>query len=445
MLTKTAITALLLSSLSSCSLMQRVKVRTTENAPSSVLLKRAQEPWWRQYSDAALNNDIATAIAANPDLRAVAIRIAQADAAIASADATLLPRVNLGFGYQTGRKREADFGPYSLAPWRSGAAFSWELDLSGKLRAARQSAKAGKNASIWDYHAARLELASRVAAVRFNLYRFNAEINSYQDSVDSSKRILSFLKEQLGAGLIAESEVNKQQAEHARLERQRLDVIRLRDLSIVQLHTLRGGTSPSKTLRHSFPKLGQISNKPVSQLLASHPSLLAAESRVRAAFQLEQSAKLNLLPSFSIGAGLSGGQTSLTNRYRVWTAKIGPSLDIPIYDPSRLAAVKARKAQRVEASAHYQKAVLKVLAEVESARINLHSRSAQLEALNREIAALKTRLRLSREQFQAGLISQTDYLVTERSWLESTRSEAALKQAEMNAHLDLVKAFGGGG
>ncbi len=421
----------------SCSSMQK-------SMPSSALVKPVQTTWWRQFNDAALNEDIATAITANPDLRAVATRIAQADAAVSSANASLLPRVNVGFGFLLGRKREADFGPYTLAPWRSGASLSWELDLSGKLRAARKSAVANKDASVWDYHAAVLELTSRIAAVRFNMYRFNAEIDSFQKSLVGSKRILSLLHEQRGAGLVAVSVTNKQQAEHARLKRQRLDVIRLRDLSIVQLNALRGGSSTANTLQDSFPSIRSMANKPISQLLASHPSILAAEARVRSAFQLERSARLNLLPSFGLGAGINGGQNSLANRYRIWTAKVGPSLDIPIYDPSRRAAVKTRQAQRMEASENYQSVVLKILAEVESAHINLHSRSSQMAALKREIVAIQTSLNHSREKFQAGLISQTNYLDTEHRWLESVRSKAALRQAELNASINLIKALGGG-
>ncbi|MEZ7970016.1 MAG: TolC family protein [Rubritalea sp.] len=415
-----------------------------KSTPNPTLIKPIQSTWWQQFNDDALNKDIAIALTANPDLQAVATRIAQADAAISSANASLLPRVNLGLGFLVGRKREPDLGPYTLAPWRSGASLSWEMDLSGKLRAARKSAVANKEASVWDYHAARLELTSRIAAVRFNIYRFNTEIASFHESLAGSKRILILRQEQLGAGLVAEALVNKQQIEHTRLERQKLDVIRLRDLSIVQLNTLRGGSPTSNTLQDSFPSIRSIASKPISQLLASHPSLLAEEARVRAAFQLERSARLNLLPSFALGAGINGGQTSLVNRYRVWAAQVGPSLDIPIYDPARRAALKTRQAQRMEASENYKSVVLKILAEVESAHINLNSRSSQMAALKIERLAITRSLNHSREEFQAGLISQTNYLDTEHQWLESIRSEAALRQAELNASINLIKALGGG-
>ncbi len=132
--------------------------------------------WWQQFNDQALNKDISTALSTNPDLAAIALRIRQADASVLAARAATQPRLNLGFGYREGQKQEADFGPYTLAPWKSSSGLSWELDLSGKLRAASASARENKAAAIWDFHAARLLLAGRLAYVRLNLYRFNREL-----------------------------------------------------------------------------------------------------------------------------------------------------------------------------------------------------------------------------------------------------------------------------
>ena len=76
------------------------------------------------------------------------------------------------------------------------------------------------------------------------------------------------------------------------------------------------------------------------QLLASHPEILAADARVRSAFQLQRSARLNLLPSFQINLLATGAQKTLADRFQTWTTEVGSSLDIPIYDPVRIAVLK---------------------------------------------------------------------------------------------------------
>jgi outer membrane protein TolC len=376
-------------------------------------------------------------------LQSVALSIDQADAAVANARASLLPRLNLGFGYSEGRKKEVDFGPYSLAPWETSGGFSWEIDVSGKLRAAKRSAQKNRDAAVWDYQAARLLLASRVAASRFNLYRFNQELSHVNESLAASSKTTDVLVERSGAGLIADSMLNKQRAEHDRQIRQKLDLERLRDLSIVQLRTLRGGTAPAETSRKGFPVVNSADSYTLDKALRFHPEILAAEARVRAAFQLEKATRLNLLPSFKIGAFASGRTPSLGNRYRSWITKVGPSLDIPIYDPARLASVKARKAEKESAAANYRKTTLKVLEEFDSARINLRQRTAQLAAVQREIKELESARNFAREQYDAGITSQIEFLDTERRWLEAKRSGATLRQAQLNANLNLIKATGG--
>lgn len=436
-----AVTALAVVVLTSCS----SSFGPLDSSPQKELgQKRVNVPWWRQLNDPSLNQDISSAFSENPQLQEIALRIELANAAVAQARASRLPHLNLGFGYEHGRRQEVDFGPYDLSPWRSRAGLSWEIDVTGKLRAAQRSASANREAAVWDLHASRLLLASRIVSTRINLYRFNSEIRTITQSLDSSQRTLHSLVDRSQAGLIPDSHLDKQRAETERMKRAKLDLERLRDLAIVQLRTLRGGHNPSGTAKASFPADLSFSSRPLNELISSHPSVLAAEARVRSAFQLQQAASLDLLPSFQINLLASGGQRSLAERFRVWTAKAGPSLNIPIYDPSRIANLKARRADANIAAAQYRQTVLTILEEVDSARINLASRRSQLAAAKRETQALVNSRKNADEQFHAGLISQIGYLDTERQWLEAKRSQAALHQAMLEAQINLLISTGGG-
>ena len=414
------------------------------SSPHALAEKRASIPWWRQLNDSSLNHDVTAAFSANPSLQTVALRINQADAVVAKARASTLPRLNLGFGYREGRRQEVDFGPYDLAPWKSSAVFSWEIDVTGKLRAAQKSASENRSAAVWDYHSARILIASRIASVRMNLYRFNAEITNLEEALSANQRTLDSLTERSQAGLIPDSVLDKQRAEDERLKRTQLDLERLRDLTVVQLRTLRGGTNPSGTSRSSFPSPSALSTNPLNQLLASHPEILAADARVRSAFQLQRSARLNLLPSLQINLLATGAQKTLVDRFQTWTTEVGPSLDIPIYDPARIAVLKSRQAQAKIAASEYRTTVLNILEEIDTARINLKSRRAQLASAQRETQALTRTRKNAREQFDAGLTSQIEYLDTERRWLDAKRSQAAVQQTMLDAQINLIKATGGG-
>lgn len=415
-----------------------------QSSQAALAHKRMNIPWWRQLNDPSLDQDITSAFSNNPQLREVSLRIEQADAAVAKARASRLPHLNLGFGYEEGRSQEVDFGPYDIAPWRSRAGLSWEIDITGKLRAAQKSASANREATVWDHHAARLLLAGRVASTRMHLYRFNSEIQTTSASLVASQGTLDSLLDRSQAGLIADSLLDKQRAEIERMKRVKLELERLRDLAIVQLRTLRGGSNPSQTARNTFPSDLSFSSRPINQLITSHPSVLAAEARVRSAFQLQNSARLDLLPSFQLNLLASGGQKSLADRFQVWTAQAGPSLSIPIYDPSRLATLSARRTEAKTAATKYRQTILTVLEEIDSARISLASRRSQLIAAKKETQALSNSRKNAREQFDAGLISQIEYLDFERQWLEAKRSQAALRQSTLEAQINLLIATGGG-
>lgn len=416
----------------------------TSSPHAELAKKRGNVSWWRQLNDSSLNQDISSAFANNPQLRQIALRIEQADAAVAKARASRLPHLSLGFGYEDGRRKEIDFGPYDLAPWSSRAGLSWEIDVTGKLRAAQKSASANRNAAAWDYHAAKLLLAGRIASSRMNLYRFNSEIQTTAQALAASQKTLTFLTEHSQAGLITDLPLDKQRGEIERLKRLKLDLERLRDLVIVQLRTLRGGSISSQTTKGTFPADLTFQARPLNELIASHPSVLAAEARVRSAFEIQESARLDLLPSFKLNLLATGRQMDLTNRFQVWTAQAGPSLNVPIYDPSRLATLSARRAEAKIAASQYRQTIITVLEEIDSARINLISRRSQLAAAKRETQALANSQKNAREQLDAGLTSQIEYLEFERRWLEAKRSQAALHQAMLEAQINLLISTGGG-
>ncbi|MFM1560713.1 MAG: TolC family protein, partial [Roseibacillus sp.] len=146
-----------------------------------------------------------------------------------------------------------------------------------------------------------------------------------------------------------------------------------------------------------------LPSRTTSAVLRHRPDLLAAEARVRSAFQLEESSRLNLLPSLALGAGASGQSSALAAGFRQWIASVGPRLDIPVYDPRRLAAVRVR----------------------------------------REVTALDEARQNTLALFEGGIVSQIELLESERRSLEGRRQELAVRHALLRDHLALVKALGG--
>ncbi len=411
--------------------------------------QRIAPQWWRAYGDSQIDRDVTTALAESADLQQIAARLAGADAQVEKARKASWPRLNLGYGYRVGEAREPDFGPYELKPWTGSAQLQWELDLFDKLQRARESAQLSRRALYWELAGARLMLTSRVVESRLRISRLSAERSILGEAVDANADILKILRDRLDAGLVAETEVLRMEAEYEKLDRAREELYRLQQLAEVELATLMGGlhrdrrgdTAAKRLLTH----VPAVPERDFCELIAAHPSLLAAEDRVRAAFRIEEVARLDLLPSFKVNGNLMGASPHffLAN-FGVWRRELGPSLDLPIYDPQRLATIPLRRAQTDEAAAHYRSTLATVVGDIDAAYASLASRQRQLASVQREVSALAEARSNVIANFRAGLVSQVEVLEAERSHLAARRTQVILQEAALRDHVAVVRALGGG-
>ncbi len=417
-----------------------------KHAPSWASASLRQD-WWKSFRNSRLNSHLATALAHNPGLRVLGTRLERARAQTGQARAAAWPSINLGSGLVFGNEqtRMTRFSPTDLEPWASTGSVSWELDLFGRLHAGTRSAREAERAAFWDLHAGRLLVASKVADAHFRILRLNQERNLIADSIVANRKIVGVWRERRKAGLLSDTELLRHEAEHESLTRTLLDLDRLRGLAHLQLETLCGGSSLPRTSSHlSDVRIPALPTRTTSAVMTRRPDLLAAESRVRSAFQLEESARLHLLPSLTLGAGASGESASLLSGFREWTASVGPRLDIPIYDPRRLASVDVHRAATDEAAALYRRKALLAFQEVEGSYLNLASRHRQLQVAQREVTALEKARKNTLDTFENGIVSQIELLESERRSLEGKRQRLALRHALLRDHLALIRALGGG-
>lgn len=409
---------------------------------------RVSSLWWKQYGDPALDRDIECAFQCSPSLQAIGARLDLADARVKSARAAALPQLNLGYGFRLGRKKEVDFGPYDLAPWTGAANLRWELDIFDKIRRARESAEFDRRRVFWDLEAARLVLAVRITESRFRIYRLGEEIAILDEAIEANDNILAILEDREEAGLIAETEVFRMVAEGENLERARKELERLRSLSEVTLDTLKGGYPEERCegLGGRLPGLPPIPYRCFDEMICCHPLLLSAESELRAAYRIEESARLDLLPTFRLRGNLMGVSPHFfLDELRAWTREFGPSLDIPVFEPQRHANLAAKRAGTDEATAGYRAALVDIAGDVDSAYINLFNRKEQYASSCREVEALGKARDFVTANLRAGIVSQIEVLESERSYFQASRTRVFFKEALLQDHVSLIRALGGGG
>src|SRR5438876_7211122 len=124
--------------------------------------------WWATFNDAKLNSLIEIAYRENLDLQKASYRIVEAHANRNMVAGQLFPQRQSAVGtYVHGQISEnlqqGAFPPH-FNLWLYGPAVSWELDLWGKFRRAREAADAELDSSIDNYHDVLVLLLADVAS-----------------------------------------------------------------------------------------------------------------------------------------------------------------------------------------------------------------------------------------------------------------------------------------
>ena len=108
----------------------------TEDAPAHAMTR---SPNWVALDDPALPVLIERALQANTDVRQAMARLEIARARQQATGANALPEDELAY------RRES--GDAAAAPYAASFAWSWEVDLFGRLKSAREGARARRQAS----------------------------------------------------------------------------------------------------------------------------------------------------------------------------------------------------------------------------------------------------------------------------------------------------------
>jgi NodT family efflux transporter outer membrane factor (OMF) lipoprotein len=409
--------------------------------------------WWKGFQDEYLNSLIERSIEGNLDLRISVARVEEAGAAIGQAQAARLPRLTAsGNVTRSGQRNPFTDQFESDSDYGADTRLAWELDIWGKLKKGVNARRAAYRAGEADWRAAYLATVSQVASAYFLVRQLDEQMVIQRRALRTAQTILDIFRQQHSEGLVANTQVLRQEAELTSIRRGLLDLQRQRDVGELALATLLGVPAadldvPEALLTERVQELEIPAGLP-ADLLRRRPDIVAAEYRVLEAHELVGQAQLARLPSISLTGNTRGGgslaSASLSSFIKSFTFGIGPSVDLPIFDPSVQTRIRSSKASARTREEEYRKTVLLAFEEVERALINISSRRAQKAELEREVANLRMVARQTQQQLKVGLVSQLEVLESERRLLTSNQSLLDIHQRLLADTVTLYKAMGGG-
>lgn len=434
-----------------------------ETAPASA----TPDPWWRTFDDPTLSDLIEESLAGSFDLAAAAARVDAAEARARIAGAALRPQADgslttsrtrrnfIGFPIPGGEERVLT----SLnTTWGLSLNLSWEVDLWGRLRSARDAVGRDLEAARADLAGAALSLSGQTAKAYFAVLEAREQTALARATLGNRRRNTERVGRRFDAGLVAALDLRLARSEEASAESvlqaqlQALDTLERQLQVLLARYPDRGGNRLLRKLPDELPAMFEDGPEPVpaglpAEIVSRRPDLAGAEARLEAAGFRVAEARAALYPGLrltgSAGRSSEDVEDLLDGDFTVWS--IAGSLLQPIFQGGRLRAnVDLSRASFEEATALYAGRVLQAFREVETALAAESFLAGRTDALERAAEEARRAQELAEERYRMGL---TDYLNVLEAQRRAFDADSRLLQAErqrLDARVDLVLALGGG-
>lgn len=421
--------------------------------PSDALARGA---WWELYGDAQLNGLIERLNHSNQSVAQSEAQYRQAQALVRSSRGAFFPSVDLSAG-KTRASQGTGSSSSGLSSSSSGIrdtyntqlGVSWEADVWGKLRRGLEANEASAEASFADLAAMRLSQQSELVQNYLQLRVIDEQKRLLEATVAAYQRSLTMTQNQYQAGVSGKDAVAQAQTQLKSTQADLIDLIWQRAQFENAIAVLMGVPPAEFNLAETprIPALPQVPLAVPSQLLERRPDIASAERSVMAANANIGVAKAAYYPDLTLS--LAGGYSSST--YANWISlpnrfwSVGPKLAMTLFDGGqRSAEVDRTEAAYDQTVAKYRQTVLDGFREVENYMIQLKVLEDEAGVRQQALDSAREALRLTENQYKAGLIGYLDVVTSQTTALSNERSVLSLLQSRLIASVQLIAALGGG-
>jgi NodT family efflux transporter outer membrane factor (OMF) lipoprotein len=410
-------------------------------------------PWWDSFGDPVLSHLVRLAGSENRDVKMALERVRAARAGETISRSALFPSVGLsasGSYSDTGRDAAYKEGNPDVRRAAAGLDVSWELDLSGRLRAGASAAAAEAEAAAHGARGVRLLVASDVATHYFTLSGALHQLATLRTISATQDESLRLVEARQRAGLASAFDVERARtlASQARAAIPPLETAVA--VSRHRIAVLIGSQAANASA--IVPWGGEIQVVPPrpgqpATLLERRPDLLALKAQLEASNFRRQQAAAEWFPRLFISA-LFGRDGLEVNKIDIGGARFtnaAAMLAMPIFNAGRTKALNevAESSQR-EALSRYEDGIVRALEDVENTLVAARDERQRAEALESAAASADAALARAQSLYDRGQIDLLPLLDAQRTRL-AVRLSANDSQTQLQlASVRLYKALGGG-
>jgi len=415
----------------------------------------ANTAWWEQFNDPVLNGLVETALNENKDILIATARVEEFFGRYFSVRGDRFPFIDAaGSAYREG---VSENGPTPVPPgtdttfdyYQAFLGGSWELDFWGKFRRATESARAELIATEEGRRTVVMTLVSAVAGAYVEILALDKQLEITHNTVETRRQTLDLFQLQFDNGIIAEINVSQAEAEYqdalVRIPEIELAIARTENALSVLL-----GRNPGLIPRGVGIDgliLPEVPYGLPSDLLERRPDIRAAEQSLIAANARIGVAKSLYFPTISLTGAFGAVSADLSDLFtgssKAWN--VGVPVNIPIFTAGRIGGeVKGAEAFQKQTLYNYIQTIQNALLEVDDALVSRAKSQQKLQALAKQVKALKNYARLARMRYDEGYTSFLEVLDAERSLFNVELSYTESQNALFRSLIDIYKAMGGG-
>lgn len=401
---------------------------------------------WRElFTDPYLQALIDSALRNNTDLQSARLRVQEAEAALLASRLSFLP--SLAFSPQ-GTISSFD-GSKATKTYQIPVAASWEIDVFGKLRNAKEQTKAAYEQTEVYRQAVQTQLISSVANIYYTLLMLDRQLDISVRTAAYWKENVTTMRAMKRAGMTTEDAVAQSEANYYSVESSVLTLRRQINETENSLSLLLAET-PAAIERGRLEDWKQPSELTVGvpvQLLANRPDVRSAELALAQAFYTTNAARAAFYPSLVLSG--SAGWTNSAGAYIVNPGKIllsaVASLTQPLFAKgTNIAQLKIAKAQQEEALLNFQQSLLNAGSEVNNALVQCQTARGKIEWDRKQIASLESAVESTQLKMKHGNTTYLEVLTAQETLLQAQLNRVADQFDEIQGVINLYQALGGG-
>lgn len=406
--------------------------------------------WWSLYQDPVLDQLIRQVAISNQNVALYAAQYRQALALTDQSSADLYPTLDGTVSSTRSGTNSSTTGQRTTSNSHSAQlSASWQLDLWGKLRRQVAENRASAEASQAELANATLSAQTELAQDYFQLRIMDQRIALYQQSVAAYQGYLKIINNKYQAGsedraTVAQAQMQLESARSTQLGYQWQRAQLEHAIALLVGKTPAEFTLPAATLKATLP---QVPVLVPSRLLERRPDIAVAEREMASANETIGIAVAGYFPDLTLSAAGGTSASVLHNLfslpYRVWS--LGPELSGNILDfGANKASVAQAQAAYDAKVATYRQTVLTAMQQVEDELVELGTLDSEIAAQQAASQAAIVSARVTRNQYEAGMIDYLDVATTENSSLSAQQSLLALQSDQWVSSVALIAALGGG-